>query len=380
MVDIDNIDEYLDEIQILIGQGKLDLALEKLRQIGRVVKIEEEVLQISHAYNHLLRDEIKGTINSDEKGRRYSNLVSRLLAVCKLAKDNKQKHDKQIAALKKLPAAIVIIVVVTLTTVFVISSLPTSKSIPTSSIERELTPEMLGDVSSIGVTVGSNDLTQSMQQYQKTSFNLNPNGNQLLPNEIQHMEVEPNLSSTEYFKRGMTIHRDQPYRALQYFNRALVEDETNARVLFQRGILNRRLGRIEEALEDYSRALVHDKSRAEIYVSRSTLYIAMEQYEEAERDCAMASSIDNSLPELHLSKGEIFLRKGMYEESILALKYALQKKKFYRLAINRLSIAYYLSREDEKFCELLKQFEKLNCIYRPHDIGMICGTNEELQI
>jgi tetratricopeptide (TPR) repeat protein len=361
MIATEDLDDHIKEIKYLVSEGKITGALNKLQLSAKAVDLEREAIHLSHFYNSLRTKEIKGIIDSKEISIENSKLVDSILGLCDMIQAKREKGEKRQRKVAKIVVPILMGFVLLSICIFLLLGRINKNQLLERIGSMQLSKAASIDTFSIRFPISSNDVRfGGRNPLPKADLALSQFQSKQHTEEVPDINIIPNLSSLEYFKLGMTYRQSNMLeKALAYFTRSILEDNTFVNAFVERGITYRILEQYEEALNDYTSAIDIDHSIAQIYVNRSVVYFMLEMYDLAEEDCMKASQLDTSIPELYLSMGNTYLGKKRYQESISAFEKALQLKNFYANAIYGLSFAYYSIGDAHKYCKLVEEFRKL---------------------
>ncbi len=147
-------------------------------------------------------------------------------------------------------------------------------------------------------------------------------------------------SANDWLSKGDTT------KALEYINKALVLNNKDAGIYFQRGKIMARMQKHEEADQDMSMALSLMPRYFDALLARSVERRIMKKYEAAFRDIFSASQIDSANPKVYFSFGNLFLATQNYNDAVTAFTKAVTLQPAYGEAYNNLAYAKILSGND----------------------------------
>ncbi|BBM83327.1 protein kinase domain-containing protein [Candidatus Uabimicrobium amorphum] len=113
--------------------------------------------------------------------------------------------------------------------------------------------------------------------------------------------------SDAYFGKGLLFQSREDYSlALDFYNKAIAINNTNAYYYSKRGEVHFRLNKYTQALQDYDRAIALDSTNATFFISRAGVYSALSLYEKVVADCNRASKLNKNDPLIYAKRGRAF--------------------------------------------------------------------------
>ena len=119
---------------------------------------------------------------------------------------------------------------------------------------------------------------------------------QILTKQSNHLDALQLLATTHTQQKNSEL-------ALQYFNKALLINSTNAVVLNNKGVTLQELKRFDEALQSCDQALHIKPDYAEAYYNKGKALIELKRFDEALQSCNQALHIKPDYAEAFNNKG-----------------------------------------------------------------------------
>lgn len=147
---------------------------------------------------------------------------------------------------------------------------------------------------------------------------------------------------------------------LVYITKAIKLDSSFYVSYYNRGVINRELGKLDLAIDDFGIALRLNPSDRSSYMNRGILYFQLNDYNKAITDFKNVIKLDSTYKEAYFNIGLIKLNTKDYYQAEIAFKKCIELDSLYHTAIFRLGKTYFFSK---KYDDAFKNFNLCISIY-----------------
>ena len=140
-------------------------------------------------------------------------------------------------------------------------------------------------------------------------------------------------------------------KALSDFSNAIACDSTNARALYNRGLILMNKNKNEDALKDYDRALRYNPRYVEAYVNRGNIHRDKGRSDEAMADYNTALQLSPEFSKGYFNRGTLFLNLKRFDDSVNDFSKAIAIDPNYAKAYYNRGLAYYNMNNKEQACK-----------------------------
>lgn len=140
-------------------------------------------------------------------------------------------------------------------------------------------------------------------------------------------------------------------KALSDFSNAIICDSTNARALYNRGLILMNKNKNEDAIRDYDRALRYNPRYVEAYVNRGNILRDKGRSDEALSDYNAALQLSPEFSKGYFNRGSLFLNLKRFDDSVNDFTKAIAIDPNYAKAYYNRGLAYYNMNNKEQACK-----------------------------
>ena len=144
-------------------------------------------------------------------------------------------------------------------------------------------------------------------------------------NWIDRALIENPLHALAHANRGIVLHHLQRYaEAVRSYDRAIRLHPQYAQAYCNRGIALRELGSVDLAISSYDQAIALKPDYAEAYANRGNAYLKLNALEQALQDASRAIQLKPKMAQYYCNRSVIWHAMQQFTESLQDVNYAIQ--------------------------------------------------------